>query len=95
MFYALTERPTALGRANKHSIRKLTTEKEWLRINPKTKRLDYSRNQGVSWHPQYSGSGCGDFEDITETKDSIVAVTSKGLYLSKKWCQLDKKTIKQ
>jgi hypothetical protein len=58
---------------------------ELIRINPKDSgKLEYSKNDGKNWHLCYSGSSnTGDFEDLTDNGDEILATTSKGLYYSK------------
>jgi hypothetical protein len=56
---------------------------ELIRISPKDSgNIEYSSNDGRSWHTRYSGSGAGDFEDLTDSGDEILATTSKGLFYS-------------
>jgi hypothetical protein len=56
---------------------------ELVRINPKkNNQIDYSKNNGISWHSRYSGSGCGDFQDLIDNGKEILANTSKGLFYS-------------
>jgi hypothetical protein len=59
----------------------ITRGKELIRINPSNKqKLEYSTNDGRSWHARYSGSTYGDFMDLTDNGKEILATTSKGLY---------------
>ena len=49
--------------------------KELIRINPSNKhKIEYSSNDGRSWTSRYSGSGCGDFNDLTDNGQEILAV---------------------
>ncbi|MDR3048339.1 MAG: hypothetical protein LBV16_00610 [Elusimicrobiota bacterium] len=62
----------------------LNLGKELLRIDPtNSQKLQYSTNDGRSWNTRYCSSSCGDFEDLTDNGDEILATTSKGLYYSK------------
>lgn len=57
--------------------------KELIRISPKSKsKLEYSTTDGRTWNVRYSGTGCGDFLDLTDNGKEILAQTSKGLYYS-------------
>jgi hypothetical protein len=57
--------------------------KELIRVNPSYKnKIEYSTNDGRSWNTRYSGSSCGDFNDLTDNGKEILASTSKGLYYS-------------
>ena len=57
--------------------------RELIRISPKSaSKIEYSTNDGRTWSARYSGSSCGDFEDLTENGKEILAQTSKGLYYS-------------
>lgn len=57
--------------------------KEMIRISPKQQnKIEYSTNDGRSWHTRYSGSSCGDFTDLTDNGKEILGSTSKGLYYS-------------
>ncbi|MGB6092839.1 MAG: hypothetical protein WBF83_03670 [Moheibacter sp.] len=58
--------------------------KEIVRINPKNPaRLEVSTNDGRSWTTRYSGTSCGDFQDLTDNGKEILATTSKGLFYSR------------
>jgi hypothetical protein len=49
-----------------------------------SQKLQYSTNDGRTWSTRYSGSSAqGDFEDLTENGDEILATTAKGLFYSK------------
>ena len=62
----------------------LIFEKEMIRINPKNvARLEVSTNQGRSWTTRYSGTSCGDFQDLADNGKEILATTSKGLFVSR------------
>jgi len=57
--------------------------KELIRINPTNKtKIEYSSNDGRSWHTRYSGSFCGEFTDLQDNGIEILGSTSKGLYYS-------------
>jgi len=57
--------------------------KELIRINPsKTNIVEYSTNSGRSWHSRYSGTSCGNFNDLTDNGKEMLATTTKGLYYS-------------
>ena len=57
--------------------------KELIRINPTNKqKIEYSTNNGSSWHTRYSGSSAGDFNDLNDNGREILGMTSKGLYYS-------------
>jgi hypothetical protein len=57
--------------------------KELIRINPSNKqKIEYSTSDGRSWNARYSGSSCGDFNDLTDNGKELLASTSKGLYYS-------------
>jgi len=61
----------------------ITRGKEIIRINPTNKqKIEYSTSAGRSWNTRYSGSSCGDFNDLTDNGKEILASTSKGLYYS-------------
>jgi len=57
--------------------------KELIRISPKaSNKLEYSINDGKTWTVRYSGTSCGNFQDLTDNGREILAQTSKGLYYS-------------
>ena len=57
--------------------------KELIRINPSNKqKIEYSTSDGRTWHTRYSGSSCGDFNDLIDNGKEILAQTTKGLYYS-------------
>ena len=58
---------------------------ELVRISPKNpERLEFSTNDGRSWMTRFSGGSIhGEFQDLTENGDEILAHTSKGLFFSK------------
>ncbi len=57
---------------------------EMLRINPKdSKKLEYSTNKGLSWHPRFSGSSSvGTFSDLMDGGKEILGTTNIGLFYS-------------
>ena len=59
--------------------------KELIRIDPKNnQKIQFSTNDGRSWSGRFGGgSGWGDFQDLTDNGNEILATTSKGLYVSK------------
>lgn len=58
---------------------------ELLRISPKDNRtLEYSINDGRTWHTRYhDNNSVGEFEDLMDNGDEILANTEKGLFYSK------------
>lgn len=58
---------------------------ELLRISPKDNRkLEYSVNDGRTWNTRCHGSNSvGEFEDLMDNGDEILANTEKGLFYSK------------
>lgn len=58
---------------------------ELLRISPKDNRkLEYSVNDGRNWYMRFPGSNVvGEFEDLMDNGDEILANTEKGLFYSK------------
>jgi len=61
----------------------ITRGKELIRINPSNKqKIEYSTTDGRSWSTRYSGSSCGDFNDLNDNGKEILGMTSKGLYYS-------------
>jgi len=57
--------------------------KEIIRINPSNKqKIEYSTNDGRTWHSRYNGSSYGDFMDLNNNGKEILSTTSKGLYYS-------------
>ena len=57
---------------------------EMLRSNPKdSKKLEYSTNKGLSWHPRFSGSSSvGTFSDLMDGGKEILGTTNIGLFYS-------------
>ncbi len=55
------------------------------RIDPKaSNRLQYSKNKGVSWMlKMVAPSSMGEFVELLDGGDEILATTTKGLYYSK------------
>jgi hypothetical protein len=61
----------------------LNRGKELLRICPtNAKKLEYSINDGRSWIPCYLSSSAGEFIDLIDHGDEILATTDKGLFVS-------------
>ena len=58
---------------------------ELLRISPKdSRKLEYSKNDGRSWIPIFGpSSNAGEFQDLIDNGEEILATTSKGLFRSK------------
>jgi len=59
--------------------------RELLRISPKDpKKLEFSTNHGRTWNTRYCGSSSvGEFIDMTEDGDELLANTSRGLFYSR------------
>ena len=57
---------------------------EFIRISTKdSKKLEYSKNNGLSWNARCGGSGnYGKFIDLMENGKEILATTEKGLFYS-------------
>lgn len=55
---------------------------ELIRINFSNNRIEYSTNRGASWISRYSGSSSGQFYDLLQYGNEILACTDKGLYYS-------------
>ncbi len=53
----------------------ITYGSELIRINPSNNKIEYSTNRGSSWITRYSGSGCGQFRDLLEYGNEIIACT--------------------
>ena len=64
----------------------LNLGKELLRIDPNdSRKLQYSRNGGRGWMTRYPGhSSTGDFQDLADNGNEILATTSRGLFYAKK-----------
>jgi hypothetical protein len=58
--------------------------KELIRINPSNKqKIEYSTNEGISWISRYSSNSCGEFDDLIDNGNELLAMTSKGVYFSR------------
>lgn len=61
----------------------LFSKGELLRINPSNNTIESSQNGGRSWVVRYTDSrSCGTFRDLLPYGREILAVTSKGIYVS-------------
>lgn len=56
--------------------------KEMIRINPAKNSIEYSTNDGRSWHSRCTSSMYGTFMDLLLYGTEIFAITSKGVYYS-------------
>lgn len=56
--------------------------RELIRINTQKNNIEYSTNNGISWHPRYSGTHAGNFIDLIDYGSEIIACTSKGVFYS-------------
>ena len=58
---------------------------ELIRISPRdNKKLEYSRNKGLTWSTRCSGScNYGGFLDLMDNGNELLATTEKGLFYSK------------
>ena len=56
---------------------------ELVRINLTKNNIEYSKNDGRSWHARSSKSIIFDFQDLTDNGNELLAMTTRGLYYSK------------
>ncbi|MDI6047506.1 hypothetical protein [Flavobacterium yafengii] len=56
---------------------------ELVRINVNKNCIEYSTNDGRSWHGRSSKSIIFEFQDLTDNGNELLASTTKGLYYSK------------
>lgn len=56
--------------------------REMLRINTQKNTIEYSTNEGRTWHSRYTGSSAGTFQQLSTDGRNLLAITSKGLYYS-------------
>ena len=56
--------------------------RELIRINTQKNYIEYSTNDGRSWHTRYTGTPAGDFIDLIDYGPEIIACTSKGIFAS-------------
>ena len=55
---------------------------ELIRINPSNNSIESSGNGGRSWIPRCTNASYGNFRDLLPVGREILAVTSRGLYVS-------------
>ena len=55
---------------------------ELIRINTQKNSIEYSTNDGRSWHSRYTGNIAGTFIDLLDFGSEIIACSSKGIYYS-------------
>ena len=55
---------------------------ELIRINTQKNYIEYSTNDGRSWHTRYTGTHAGNFIDLLDYGSEIIACTSKGIFNS-------------
>lgn len=56
---------------------------ELIRINPSKECIEYSTNEGKSWHSRFRFSpSTGEFIDLCDNGSELLAITSIGLYYS-------------
>lgn len=56
--------------------------KKLIQINQKKNSIEYSTNGGRSWSTRYFSNSAGEFLDLLDFGDEILACTSKGVYVS-------------
>ena len=56
--------------------------RELIRINTQKNYIEYSTNDGRSWHTRYTCTHAGNFIDLLDYGSEIIACTSKGIYFS-------------
>lgn len=61
----------------------VTHQGELLRINTTKNCIEYSKNDGRSWHARCSRSSSFEFQDLTENGNVLLATTTRGTYYSK------------
>jgi hypothetical protein len=55
---------------------------ELIRINTQKNSIEYSTNDGRTWHSRYTGNIAGTFIDLLDYGSEIIACSSKGIYYS-------------
>lgn len=62
----------------------VTHQDELLKINTQKNCIEYSRNEGKSWHHQGDiNKDFGEFMDLMDNGKELLGTTTKGLYYSK------------
>jgi hypothetical protein len=62
----------------------LSHKQELIRINTKKNSIEYSNNNGLSWHHRFTGTVMmGVLQDIMDNGEEILLTTTKGIYYSK------------
>ena len=56
--------------------------RELIRINTQKNYIEYSTNDGRSWHTRYTGTHAGNFIDLIDYGSEIIACTSRGIFAS-------------
>lgn len=56
--------------------------RELIRINTQKNSIEYSTNDGRTWHSRYTGNIAGTFIDLLDYGSEIIACSSKGIYYS-------------
>lgn len=56
---------------------------ELLRINSSKNSIEYSKNEGRSWHSRSLKSTIFEFQDLTDNGNELLATTTRGIYYSK------------
>jgi len=58
-------------------------QKELIRINTAKNSIEYSTNNGISWHNRYNAqSSMGTLQDVADNGKEILMTTSKALFYS-------------
>ncbi|OYU82516.1 MAG: hypothetical protein CFE24_15215 [Flavobacterium sp. BFFFF2] len=58
-------------------------QKELIRINTSKNSIEYSTNNGISWHNRsHASSAMGSMQDLADNGKELLVTTSKGLFYS-------------
>lgn len=57
--------------------------REMIRINTQKNHIEYSTNNGISWHTRYTSNSCGTFLALLPFGSELLACTSRGICYSK------------
>lgn len=61
----------------------LSHKQELIRINTQKNSIEYSTNNGLSWHHRFTATSMmGNLQDVMENGNEILLTTTKGMYYS-------------
>lgn len=59
-------------------------QKELIRINTTKNSIEYSTNNGLSWHHRFRATSMmGNLQDLMENGNELLLTATKGMYYSK------------